>query len=147
MRALRRFLALSGHRRELLLRAVGWCWRLRVALWLQPYARVRSRSLRGSDGRPATAGAGEATVRDVTWAVRTAARVVPVATCLVQAMAAERMLRHRGLVPSLRIGVPAQAEGRFEAHAWLAWEGSVVFGDREDIERLVVLPDLPPGQR
>lgn len=120
---------------------------MRAALWLQPYARVRARWLSGSDVRPCEVVAAEDAVRDVTWAVGTAARVVPVATCLVQALAAERMLRRRGVVPTLRIGVPPRADGAFVAHAWLAWEGRIVLGDREDIDRYSVLPDLPPGHR
>lgn len=85
----------------------------------------------------------EARVQDVAWAVGVARRVVPAATCLVQALAADRMLRARGVVAELKIGVPPHASGEFEAHAWLEWEGRVVVGDREDLARFALLPDLP----
>ena len=75
------------------------------------------------------------------WAVEHAARIVPGATCLTQALAAEVMLRRTGGRPDLRFGVARDA-GDFEAHAWLELGGRVLVGDH-GIERYSPLDPRP----
>lgn len=115
--------------RRVLLRAASWLVLTRVALWTRPFARVQELvdtwSTRSRDAALAPARAA--------WAVQTAARIIPGATCLTQALAAEIMLRRAGERPVLRFGV---ARGRttdddFEAHAWLELRGRVLVGDHE----------------
>ena len=61
---------------------------------------------------------------------RMAARVPWRATCLVQALAAQRWLRQEGVETSLRLGVRGTGEAVIDAHAWLeAGERIVVGGD------------------
>lgn len=62
------------------------------------------------------------------WAVATAARRIPAATCLTQALAAQYLLRRRGLEADLRIGVARAAGEPLEAHAWVESRGQVVVG-------------------
>lgn len=51
------------------------------------------------------------------------------ATCLVRSVALHRLLQRRGIRDSrIQIGV-RMAGGRFEAHAWVEWQGEVL-GDR-----------------
>lgn len=57
--------------------------------------------------------------------------------CLVQALAAHHWLRRLGVETSLSIGVPRNAQGRFEAHAWLTHGDVVITGG--DISRYVPL--------
>ncbi|MSR22793.1 MAG: lasso peptide biosynthesis B2 protein [Gemmatimonadetes bacterium] len=59
--------------------------------------------------------------------VARAARVVPGATCLVQALAAEWPIRRGGAAASLRFGV-AKGDGGLDAHAWLESGGRVLLG-------------------
>lgn len=75
------------------------------------------------------------------WAVATAARRLPGATCLVQALTADAMLRRRGYRAAVRFGVRA-GRGRphpIEAHAWVECEGSVVLGATSDLADFAVL--------
>lgn len=93
------------------------------------------------------------TIGKVRWAITAVAARVPSATCLVQALAADAILRRRGLTPELRIGVRARANGAIpvEAHAWVECDGSVAIGAIENLSdftllrpaSVVVNPSLP----
>jgi hypothetical protein len=72
--------------------------------------------------------------------VETTARLIPGATCLTQALAAEVLLRRAGEDPGIRFGV-AVGEGDFEAHAWLELHGRILVGER-GVERFT---PLAPG--
>ena len=59
---------------------------------------------------------------------RAAARVPWRATCLVQALAAQRWLAHGGIASQLRLGARKSAADGLDAHAWLEAGGQVVVG-------------------
>lgn len=61
-------------------------------------------------------------------AVRRAARFVPGATCLPQALAGYVLFARHGAPCAIRIGVRKSADRALEAHAWLEREGRVVVG-------------------
>jgi hypothetical protein len=88
----------------------------------------RASASRAPDSDPVVSGA------RVGAAVRAAARRLPNTTCLMEALAAEAMLRRRGVVSTLHIGVrpPSQA-ATLDAHAWLECHGHVVVGDHVDL--------------
>lgn len=81
------------------------------------------------------------------WAVEAAGRRVPGATCLVQALAADAMLRRRGYRPALRFGVRERrlASRPIDAHAWVEVQGAVVVGGMADLADYAVLapPEVP----
>jgi hypothetical protein len=59
------------------------------------------------------------------------------ATCLPRSLALWWLLRRRGIAADLRIGVRKEG-GRFEAHAWTEWRGTVL-NDGDDVgERFAV---------
>jgi hypothetical protein len=106
----------------------------RVALWVVPFHRVgRYLDTHG----PATAPTGGATAlgaedfhvhtREVARAIARGSRLVPHATCLVQAIAAKAMLSRAGCAAIVWIGVARPQEG-FEAHAWVESGGEIVIG-------------------
>jgi Transglutaminase-like superfamily len=124
---LRRFLALPSGDWLLLVRAGMLVAGIRVALWLLPFPWVRnwSSTVTASSLKTATAGADR-----FVWAVRAAARRVPKATCLTQALALQRLLAGAGKCVQVQIGVSlAGQSGRFEAHAWAEHDGLVLIGD------------------
>ncbi len=70
----------------------------------------------------------------IAWAVRTASRYIPGSrNCLIQALAAQVLLRQKGLPSQLRFGVAREQRSRLQAHAWLESQGKIVIGgsDRE----------------
>ncbi len=164
-----RFLRRPRAEQRLFLRA--WCWVawVRLNLSLFPYAKVRrlaqpgarraaqphargtaqpraervaSTSLPGSS--PGARTGDPPAVATVAWAVASAARFVPRATCLTQALVTERLLRQAGYAPTLRIGVARPRPDAFEAHAWVEHDGRIVIGEVDDMQRFTLVPSFPP---
>lgn len=57
-------------------------------------------------------------------------------TCLMQALAAQRMLVHRGTDSVIHFGVKKSPSGVLEAHAWLSVKGVSVLGEGAGFEEL-----------
>jgi hypothetical protein len=143
MRRLANLLRRTPYQRSLLLSALGWVVFVRAALWCLPYGSVRrltSATVAPSPVPPPPLGGRDPVVGSVTSAVRSASRYVPRATCLTQALFAERMLARRGRAATLRIGVVRGATGALEAHAWLEHEGRVIIGDDGQLRRFALMP-------
>lgn len=132
----RRFLARSALERRTFVTAwwelvrVRWALRRRVFAQLQ---QVRAEALRPKATSSALrAAAGTSAAEDrarVGWAVASAARFVPGATCLPQAMAAQAMLARRGIASTIQTGFDRTDAKGVEGHAWLVCDGDVVVGD------------------
>jgi hypothetical protein len=71
-------------------------------------------------------------------AIRRASRIVPGATCLVQALGGWWMFKARRIPAQVRIGVDKNEQG-FSAHAWLVIGETVVLGGADSAARYVVL--------
>lgn len=65
----------------------------------------------------------------IAWAVRAAARYVPTANCLPQAIVAKQLLEEQGYHPLLRIGVQPPQALDLKAHAWVESGGRILVGD------------------
>lgn len=130
MSRIRRFLDLDAADRGTFVRAALWLVAFRVGLLVLPL-RVLSRVAVGGAPEPPAAPAESAAreARRVRWAVAAAARRVPGARCLTQALAAQRLLARSHPATELRFGARRGPRGAFEAHAWLEQGGVVVFGD------------------
>jgi hypothetical protein len=97
----------------------------RARLWLQ---RSPDLTPPASHGTSPTLDQRDPIVGSVARAVVRASRLVPAATCLVQALVARDLLARRGIDTELRLGVARDPDGRTTAHAWLEDRGTVVFG-------------------
>ena len=135
MHTFRRFLALAGTDRILVVRALGWVLLARFAVRFVPFSRLRAVADR------VTPGGRRADPRRIAWAVEATARRIPRASCLIQALAADAMLRRSGRSPDLRIGVVKDGD-LFEAHAWVELEDTVLIGNH-DLHRYSPLNDGP----
>ena len=71
--------------------------------------------------------------RIVAWSVSAAARLVPQATCLTQALAGQRLLARRGRGSRVVIGVRPQDAG-LHAHAWLIRGDRVLLGGAGELD-------------
>ena len=79
----------------------------------------------------------------ISLAVATAARLVPGANCLTQALAAQVLLALRGFSSDVKVGVRLEDDGRFGAHAWLTCGDRIVIGGgRMELDRFEPLIEL-----
>lgn len=140
-----KFLRLSAAERSLLVRAVFVLGATRLGLWLLPLRVVRR--LLGATAQPASPIV-TLTPAHIAWAVAVACRLIPRATCLPQALAAEALLVRSGYTAELRIGVAKTAQGeRLVAHAWVESGGRVIVGELRELGRYTPLPPLPAQAR
>jgi hypothetical protein len=124
--ALRKFVALPPSRQVLLVRASFVVAGYRLALTMLPFRWVRSVAAR--TGRVERTRRDGRSPEELTWAVATASRRVPRATCLTQALALQALLAREGYESDLHIGVAKAPDGALEAHAWLSSGGHVLIG-------------------
>jgi hypothetical protein len=96
---------------------------VKLALGVIRFRNLRRFLPRGANDKPPLA-----MCLRIAEAVSTAARWVPGASCLPQALAAQIMLALRGYSSELQVGVRIQDDGRFGAHAWLTCSDRVVIG-------------------
>jgi hypothetical protein len=122
---------------------------VRIALGTVSFARIRdfidNRPVRATP--PTSDGERRAGALVVRRAMIRAQRTLPGSSCLARSLAAELMLRERGLPATLRIGVADFAEPRMstraapvalDAHAWVE-SGSVLVAGDADLERYTAL--------
>jgi transglutaminase superfamily protein len=101
---------------------------VRGSLWFLSFATVRRLIERrwpahGSHPRDLAVG------QRIGSAVAGVGRRLPGTTCLVEALAADAMLRRRGVAPAVRFGARPRGRGATpDAHAWLECDGIVVVG-------------------
>jgi hypothetical protein len=136
MTRLRKFVALDSESRRLFLQAYYLLGAMRFALLTSSFKRlVSGLSMHRSiveqmpleDGKLATA-------HRVGWAVCTAVRFTPWnSTCLVQVLAAQRMLQRRGIGGAFYLGASSGEEGGerrpLMAHAWLKCDDEFITGE------------------
>jgi hypothetical protein len=139
LEVVRKFARLQARDRAALTRTVIALSAARVATWILPFG-VGRRLLVGKrrSGKPTL------TRDQVQWAMSKAQRVVPQATCLPQALAAEALLTRSGLPAQLQIGVKKTPSGKLTAHAWVVSDGRIVVGDLgRELATYTPLPTLP----
>lgn len=129
----------------LVLRALGLLLRVRLALWLLPFRRVRDMADRLGRRSRSNATAKRFSAEDLTSFVFVAASYIPRASCLTQALVADVLLRRYGYEPLLKIGVSRPPGKAFQAHAWVELDGKVVIGHVESLGQYTPLPTLGPA--
>lgn len=128
------------------LRAIGWSgmWlrleallllrRITAALGSKPFREVRADLLRGrasgsAAGAPESAPTYPGAGRPVGRAVESAARFVPGALCVAQALTGQVMLARRDQSSTIHFGFLRSPAGTVEGHAWLEVGDTVIVGD------------------
>jgi hypothetical protein len=138
MRQLTKFFALPAEDRRAFVVSIALLCVIRLSLWVVPFRWLRSAVRRVASpphGAPdPTPGEAERTVQ----AIEAAARCVPGATCLTQALAAEILLRRAGHPAAIHVGVAKTSSGDLAAHAWIEGDGRVLLGDH-DLDRFTPL--------
>lgn len=127
MRVIRKLTRLRDEWPGLLL-ALGIVWRVRIGLWCLSFKTLRERLARIQRRETIDLKAPEP--RRMAWAVVVAARFVPGASCLTQALATDWLLKRAGYHGILHIGVALDEHGKLLAHAWLEYDGMILVGGR-----------------
>jgi hypothetical protein len=99
---------------------------VRVSLWVLSFGRVLEAIEEHGEGRSRK----HSNVERTAWAVEAAARRIPQATCLTQALAAKFLLARGGVASTVRFGFARSFDRRVEGHAWLECEGRIILGHR-----------------
>lgn len=97
---------------------------VRLALTVSSYNRIRDLVTRLDASRDASI----AELRRVAWGVAAAARLVPGASCLTQALAGQYLLARQGSASKISIGVERGTGSELKAHAWLMSGNHIVLG-------------------
>jgi len=135
MRNLRRVLSLSRSEILFLTHCLLVVAAVRLGLTLLSYNHVRRRVTRLDARQPASIG----NLRRVAWGVAAAARFVPRASCLTQALAGQYLLARQGNASKIRIGIERDTGTQLKAHAWLMSGDQIVLGG--SIDRFAHLVD------
>jgi hypothetical protein len=136
LNSLRRFFGLDAERKRLFLQAYAELGLVRHALRTTSFKQLtQGLTLHRAPFGPATPGpADEALAERVGWAVRAASRYTPwSSTCLVQVLAAQRMLQKRSIPGAFYIGAApgngAPDKVGLAAHAWLKCGEQFITGE------------------
>jgi hypothetical protein len=130
MDKLRRFVALDGASKWMLLHAAGWLAAARLMLIVMPFQRLASK-LSAAEASTQYDADPDVLVK-VGRSVVIAANQVPWRSdCFVQTIAARMLLRAHGYVSTIHLGVERASEGRIAGHAWLTCGEIVVIGGTE----------------
>jgi hypothetical protein len=121
-----------------LLEALALCTVASVMLRVLRFSRMAPRLGRHmAESPPHQPGAMGATVSRISWAIETAARVLPwKPLCLPQAVTAKWMLRRRGIPSTLYLGTDPASN--YDAHAWVRVGGVIVTGGADERRFAVV---------
>lgn len=126
---LRRWRARSPAERRAVVEALATLAWASAVVRFRPFRQVADLAERPVE-RP-TPAAPEATVAVVRWAVTAAARRARFrAVCIERGLAAQAMLRRRGIATTLHYGVAREGTG-LAAHVWVTWRGTDVVGGAE----------------
>ena len=141
---MRKFWRLARHDRLLVLEATVWLAVAGFAIAILPFrnvGRLATRPVR-RPGLPQQARLTE--VRRIRWAIAASATRVPWrAMCFQQGLAAQFMLRRRGVPSVLYYGVAPDDERGLSAHVWVC-DGNVDVIGCEIASRFAVLATFPP---
>jgi len=139
----RRFTELSWREKWLLMEAVGVLGLSALAVALVPFRYVGTAAARQTRRRIPKVGDGAAIVGRVRWAVEAASRRVPWrAKCFEQGLAAQYMLRRKGVPSVLFYGVTRDGDADLAAHVWVRAGNIDVIGC-EIASRFALLATFP----
>ncbi len=123
------FVKLSSRDKVVALESLYWVLLIRIMVWIFPFLSVQNMVQKiachyDSNNKHAII------LSRIRIMITVAAKYVPRATCLVQALAGYILFSKYGYTTSIKIGVLTE-NGEFEAHAWLEQDGHVVLGESE----------------
>jgi hypothetical protein len=123
------FIRLPSREKLVAIQSLYWVIIIRIMIWIFPFHSVQKKVQKNA-GNSALNNNHSMSMSRLRLMIVIAARYVPRATCLVQALAGHILFSKYGYSTSIKIGVLTD-NGEFEAHAWLEHKDSVVLGESE----------------
>jgi hypothetical protein len=137
LRKIRTFLALDWQHKKLFIQAFFLLGFVRFSLSNKPFKELVAELELHREAvlQPALEPSGQEIARSVGWAVRAAARFTPWnSACLVQVLAAQRILQKRGIAGVFYLGADNSGvedeAPTFLAHAWLKCGDEFITGEQ-----------------
>ena len=128
---LARFARLPASDRRLLAEALGMLVVASLAIALLPFRRS---ILFGARRRRGPMSGDSSAAGRIGWAIGRAATALPwSARCFPQGIAAQRMLRRRGIEARLHYGIGRAPDEALAAHVWVTADDAVVVGGQTDM--------------
>jgi Transglutaminase-like superfamily len=142
-----KLIQLSGRDRLFLVKTYILLTLIRLGLWLVPFEQLWKALVRLGQYRTKASsfplGIGPI-VRRAIWAVNWSCKFTPGgAKCLARALTVKVLLDWNDCPADFKIGVAKNGDGKFEAHAWIEVEGTVVIGQLQNLEQFTPMPSLP----
>lgn len=147
MQSILRFVQLAPPERALFFRAYCLLTVIRLGLWVKSFNHLRKVLAQTSTFRQTVAedplSQRQFIVR-IHWAINAACKFMPGSVkCLARALAMKTFLDWANCPAKLVIGVDKNSAAQLEAHAWVEYEGQVIMGQLDDLNRFKPLPNLP----
>lgn len=132
MKKLMKFFRLKFGRKLMLLESAFFLAVSRIAVLTVKFDRIAPRL--GEHGKESTEEIAQPylpVINEVKWAVNAmSAHTFWESKCLVQAIAAKKMLKRRKIKSTLYLGVAKDSDGKMIAHAWVKSGGIILTGAR-----------------
>ncbi|NJM75618.1 MAG: lasso peptide biosynthesis B2 protein [Acaryochloridaceae cyanobacterium RU_4_10] len=140
-----KFFRLSGRDRSFLIKTYVLLTLVRLGLWLFPFEKLWKALVRlgryRNQNAPLRIGP---IVHRAIWAVNWSSKLTPGgAKCLARALTVKVLLDRNQCPADFKIGVAKNSAGKFEAHAWIEVEGTVIIGQLQNLEQFTPMPSLP----
>ncbi|TRZ40604.1 lasso peptide biosynthesis B2 protein [Niallia circulans] len=141
---IKKFMQLNMQRRTLLIEAFFYLGRARY-LKLLPFEKVAPSLGEQSTETSISSSVHDQMITDVSYAVITASKhTFWDSSCLVQAIAATRMLNKRKIESTLYMGIARDEDGSMIAHAWVR-SGSLFVTGAETMNQFTVVKTFAKG--
>jgi hypothetical protein len=141
LRKLRSFRSLPAGEQRCYLSALLLLPLVDIGLRLSGWQRCQQWAERWAKSGP-VAGRSYPSPRRIAWLVERAARHCPwPATCLRRSLLLWAFLLRNGVASELRLGF-RNSDGKFEAHAWVEWNGAPL-NDAPDVRSRYAVPEQP----
>lgn len=136
-----KFLALPGREKALFCFALYLLAAYRIRLQVTSTQQLFNRVQRLSRERYAPESSPVPSQR-IARLLNVAASFTPYSTCLSKALAGQILFAVNGHKTRLHIGVATDAQQKFEAHAWLSLDDTILIGHLPDLERYREFPSF-----
>ena len=134
MKRIRKFLQLSWLDQLLVIQSIFALASIVLALKVLPWLTLQRLSIKFANWLSRFAPSNQPSAQQVAWAIRVARWIVPGATCLPNALAAQLLLIQHSYPADFKIGVAKNKFGNLEAHAWVTTENGFIIGGVSDLD-------------